>query len=107
MNEKWYLVIRTEETCERNNQSREYEYEDRYELAQGLSFYLPGQREKCYIRSVISRDSGVDVVLVKPVEYAEELSSDKPLDMYYSTYRESCGDGIDERYRVHISIEHS
>lgn len=93
MKNKWYLVVHTEETYERNNYKEDFEYTKRYELAEGLELYLPGQREKSYIRSVTEAEGGIRAVLVRPVEYATELSSDTPLDLYYSDYRESCGDG--------------
>lgn len=106
MEKKWCLVVLTRSVYEKNHYKTEDVWTKKYDLAEGLEFYLPGHYEyKSYVKKVTPTQTGVDVVLVTPIEYENYFSSEKPLNKHYSDYRESCGDGIDERWDVQISVE--
>ena len=106
MEKQWRLVVLTRYVREKNNYKTEDVWTDTYDLEKGLQFYLPGHyKYKSYVKTVMPTERGVDVVLVTPVEYENRFSSEKPLCLHYSDYRESCGDGIDERWDVSISVE--
>ena len=105
MDKKWYLVVYSEETYERNNRTRSDDYSYKYELSESLAFRFPGHSEKSYIRSVAFDNGGARAVLVKPIEYEVNITSDEPYYTSYSDYRESCGDGITESYRIRVTLE--
>ena len=105
MEKEWRLVVLTRYVREKNNYKTEDVWTDEYDLAEGLEFCLPGHTRKSYIRSVTPTETGVEVVFVQPIDYESVFSSEKPLYLHYSDYRESCGDGIDERWDVSISVE--
>lgn len=106
MEKKWELIISTRYRREKNNYATEDAWTEKYDLAEGLEFFLPGHHEyKSYVQSVTPTQTGVDVVLVTPVGYENRFSSEQPLYKHYSDYRESCGDGIDERWDVEISVK--
>lgn len=55
---------------EKNNYKTEDVWTDTYDLEKGLQFYLPGHyKYKSCVKTVMPTETGVDVVLVTPVEY--------------------------------------
>ena len=105
MTKEWRLVISARYVREKNNYKTEDVWTDKYDLAEGLEFCLPGHTQKSYVRSVTPTVTGIEAVLVQPIDYASFFSSEKPLYLHYSDYHESCGDGIDERWDVAIALE--
>lgn len=106
MDKKWRLVISTRYLRERNNYQTEDTWTDTYDLAKGLEFYLPGHTKyKSYVKGITQKGKEIEVELITPIDFSQIFTSSKPLNMHYSDYRESCGDGIEERWDVAISIQ--